>query len=323
MATGCVGCAAAGDAVVAASLRGVVVLSLLLVVVAWVALSAFGLRTGLLVNWRGARTLSDRELAPPPVTRGDEGKPDARGLAALAKFRVLSDEDAARAAALVLEDRRLWRARGGGRTLYTLGASAYLDGGSSAEPAQRTRYAAKAAAENARMTERYGWVADAVLDAFRARLPPGAGVRLRQGAAVPGIHIFRADRLFSMPVASVHRDGQHRALTPRPGEVRAKETLSFTLALALPAAGGGLNVVDEGSLPTGGLWALAPNVLRVRAARLLHIPYTPGFGVTHDGNHLHAIAPSPWAGPGTDEMRITMQCHGVLDLATNEWEVYW
>lgn len=71
----------------------------------------------------------------------------------------------------------------------------------------------------------------------------GKECRLADGQALPGFHIFRAHQQFLNPVASMHIDLQHKTLQWQE-ELQVDpetNTLSFTLALALPKSGAGLN----------------------------------------------------------------------------------
>ena len=76
--------------------------------------------------------------------------------------------------------------------------------------------------------------------------------------------------------------------------------MSFTLAVALPQSGGGLNV-------------------RENRKQVTHIPYHAGRLVLHRGDVLHQIAPTPQVRAGDE--RITLQGHGVLYRGV--WHFYW
>ena len=271
-------------------IRRSVALALLLAIALFVAYVSE--RTGLLVDWRSAT-----ELAPRPLARGT--------LARTSMGRVFSDAHAARVAAMVREDRGRWARRN--PLAWTLGAAAYLDGGT-------PRGYAAAIATNARMLARYGWVYDGVLAYLAARVPPGVTVALATDrAAAPFFHVFRA---FRPPLAPVHRDCQHAAFPVRRGErMDTSRTFSATLAVELPAGGGGLYVV-EAPPP---LCSWLPKALRIAASGKVRISYRAGWLATHDGRSEHMIAPSPGR---DDELRITMQLHGLFDRASRTWWIY-
>ncbi|MFL5337013.1 MAG: hypothetical protein ACJ8H8_28495 [Geminicoccaceae bacterium] len=97
-----------------------------------------------------------------------------------------------------------------------------------------------------------------------------------------------------------------------------KLPLSSTLAVALPAKGGGLKTWDirydeYKKLNTD-------EKAKLRAARKKeHHPYKIGQMVLHSGFQLHHVAPTPEFGPGDE--RITLQGHGIRRGGV--WELYW
>jgi hypothetical protein len=160
---------------------------------------------------------------------------------------------------------------------------------------------------------------DDVKSFFQARCPE-ARVLYRDNAALPGFHIFDCNKLFSMPVASVHKDLQWQRVKFAPHEdIDTKHTMSFTLALELPPGGGGLYTF-EGVPELGILSYLVPHPLTNSLARKTKIEYKVGWMVTHNGHTFHMIAPCKQA---DNAFRITLQGHGVYERTQNTWWLYW
>jgi hypothetical protein len=211
---------------------------------------------------------------------------------------------------------------------YTLGAASYLDLGFAIRSIDD--YLADAGLL-------WEWAGDAVLtilervrDAMSkhldqsveyARVLPPPGFHIFLGAGIPKSDCARRVE----NCASCHFDLQFQKIpwTRWYRNVRLEETISFTLALKLPAAGGGLTIWE--SLTRQRLRAdLAagrfPNILAAaNATPDRTIPYAVGSMVVHSGQVLHRIAGVSRVSV-TDE-RITLQGHGVL--ADGTWRLYW
>ncbi|WP_223879071.1 hypothetical protein [Chitinimonas arctica] len=146
-------------------------------------------------------------------------------------------------------------------------------------------------------------VVDALADDLRQT------VRLAdQEAALPGFHIYLPHPAFGLPVATVHRDLQHRdvftdipAETERDGQ-EPPQLLSFTLSLSTPP-GSGLAIWPSG------------DAAAVGASRFL--PYRDGELLLHDGLRRHQAV---LACTGPLE-RITLQGHGIR--RGPHWLLYW
>ena len=133
--------------------------------------------------------------------------------------------------------------------------------------------------------------------------------------ALPGFHVF------SRPILekSIHFDEQHRQLDwGKSGHVDLDHPLSFTLAIALPAAGAGLNLWDVDRNECRGLSAAEREELR-RSRRKIVVPYRVGKMVCHSGYRLHQIADAADFAPGDE--RITLQGHGIM--RDGVWQLYW
>ena len=262
----------------------------------------FNLRRAARVDYRNAHLHGDTARS----------KSDPLVLSRFSMEPLLSEEDSAAVAARIKALKPHWNRRN--PAMSTLGTASYLDG------AAKTDYERLAASSNPLMQEHFGDLLDAVLQYFQKRCP-GATVRYRPQAALPGFHVFHCNKLFSMPVASVHKDMQWNRLRYARGErIDTANTLSFTLALELPPGGGGLYTFEGKEMP-GLLSYIVPKALMYNAAKKTKIDYKAGWMVTHNGQTYHMIAPSP-ASDG-DVYRITLQGHGVYDAAANTWWLYW
>jgi hypothetical protein len=178
---------------------------------------------------------------------------------------------------------------------YTLGAAAYLD-----MPAGRDLYAARVAANNPLLDDRFAACHARVCDGLGEML--GATVMLDPdpGHARPGFHVYRASPFFAFDVASVHTDRQYQLLDwpggARPGE---DDVLTFTLPIRQPP-GAGLR-----------MWPGGP------AQPCDQIDYRPGELIVHDGLTPHQAVLMPTASGD----RLTLQGHAVRIGAT--WRAYW
>jgi len=235
--------------------------------------------------------------------------------AALSRFsmeRFMSDASAADVAGRVRALVDKWQRRNA--AMHTLGTASYLDGAST------TSYEKLARQSQPLLREHFSDLLEDVLTYFRAR-SPGTLVEFRDRAALPGFHIFDCNKLFSLPVASVHKDMQWNRLRYSADEdIDTDNTLSFTLAIALPPGGAGLYTFDDVWVPPGALQLLVPRALCLSAAKKTLIQYKEGYMVTHNGQTSHMIAPSPAHIGGH---RITLQGHGVYDRRANTWWLYW
>jgi hypothetical protein len=210
---------------------------------------------------------------------------------------------------LVAASREAWTSRHPLAPFYTLGAASYLDG---EDP---PTYRAIAEATNPVLAERFSGLLGRVAAVLEARL--GAPVRATGRHALPGFHIFGSHPAFERGVASIHLDRQHLFLDwDEPAA--SLETLTFTLPIALPASGAGLDAWDVG--PEEWLPADPPTRLaKLKALPRRYHPYAAGTLVLHSGNFVHRIAPSQALGPGDE--RITYHGHGVRQGGT--WHLYW
>jgi len=195
---------------------------------------------------------------------------------------------------------------------FTFGAASYIDAVRS--PA---RYLELAARFNPLLRSHFGWLLDEVSRAISRAC--GVTAAWHPHAALPGFHVYLAHALFSLPVASIHFDKQYLLLDWRDiPDADFSQPLSFTLPIALPEAGGGLNMWDIGEeqLARPSRQAL---LAAVRGKPPDFHPYTLGELVIHSGRVLHQVAPSTRMSAG--DRRMTLQGHGVI--AGNRIYLYW
>jgi len=197
---------------------------------------------------------------------------------------------------------RLWEMRDSwcrrGNAFYTLGAATYLDvcgGDGSLE-----RYEVIHDNSNLLLLSRFGDMLEEVRRAINQIT--GQCCRLTDRFALPGFHIFLAGSLHQRFRDNLHLDLQYTYL-PFEADLFTP-TLTFTLPLALPSGGAGIEFCRRsGKDPRG--------ILRVE-------PYVPGEILLHSGRALHRRAYFP----ASDRcIRITLQGHGLL--VDGCWILYW
>lgn len=212
----------------------------------------------------------------------------------------------------VMSLRSRWIQRHHEAPFYSLGAVSYLD--AEGGPEARARYEAIAARENPVLDAAFGPLIRRVADAVAERLGEPVEPTTRQ--ALPGFHVFLSHPGFEQQVAPIHTDKQYELLDWE-GAV-PEGVFSVTLPIAVPEHGAWMNVWGVHSRD----W---PLVLadgwqqQLMQSPKHHVRYTPGEIVFHTGQYVHRIAPSRTLGP--DDVRITLQAHGVL--LNGVWQLYW
>lgn len=245
------------------------------------------------------------------------------GSAVLRRAQVLDAAACREIAAAVHALRGLWVARDEA-AFHTLGAALYLDaprpetlarfGVPAPAPDQ---YARQMACSNPVLREYFGPLYVALATALRDLL--NADVRYAEGCALPGFHRFGAAAIYARGTAHVpHFDRQYECFAwPPDAEIDFAQTISVTLPIRLPRAGGGLKVWN---LALDEVLALGQEAARARAATMraaVH-PYRIGELVCHPGHLLHQI--QPWHAEAGDE-RLTLQAHAVFYAGA--WQLYW
>jgi hypothetical protein len=214
---------------------------------------------------------------------------------------------------------------------YTLGACSYIDA-----VADVFDYTARAAELNPALGARFSGLYAAVI----AQLSTVFGAcALHDPLAHPGFHIFGhrpggENNRFTINAmqgltASIHSDRQfepHGAVWKHFADVDLENTMTFTLALQLPARGAGLCFWGEDAMAAYGendaFAAHVRNDLDYRAQKGVEppwvIPYRAGSLFYFLGLGRHVIAPS-WDLSPIDR-RITLQGHGTR--CDGVWRLY-
>jgi len=228
----------------------------------------------------------------------------------MAAINLLSTTECQQIRDLVFNLQSWWEQRQPNIPFYTLGAASYLD----ANP-YRSEYLSKA--------RKYNQILSANLDWFYHKLSNALGQYLQtpiaypQHLALPGFHIYQSSKLFEQPIASIHFDRQYELIDWHDPAPDFTNSISFTLAIALPQYGGGLNMWELHYHETRGRKISLPELLTYRA-QSFHA-YAIGQLVLHSGHQLHQAAPAIKIQP-TDE-RITIQGHGLF--SQGHWQIYW
>ncbi len=232
---------------------------------------------------------------------------------ALHDIPVLSDAECAAVRQEIFSLRDHWERRHPDVPFYTLGTASYLD----ASGGRAAAYAEKTAASNPLLMSHFGWLHERIAGLLAGGL--GRPTFYDDRFARPGWHVYLADPAFARPVAKIHCDLQHRDINWLGHTVADVKDphLSFTLSVALPAAGAGLNHWDveheESKLdPAAAKRKFDPN-------NPLYHAYTRGSMAVHSGLMIHQASLMKDVQP-TDE-RITMQGHGIL--VEKGWLLYW
>lgn len=232
---------------------------------------------------------------------------------------ILNPAECARARNAVHALRSHWITRGSPEhPFHTVGAASYIDATSRTPP---PRYAEILVETNPVLRDHFRWLYARVMYALSIYLQ--AEVRTADELALPGFHVWEG---LNVPTSSlsIHFDLQYLSI-PWPGVQRADRTrpLSFTLPIALPKAGGGLNSWDLSyeaqamSFQTTKRIATFDEMTRNRPPTF-H-PYAEGVMTLHSGHTLHQIAAVERAEP--DDERITLQGHGLY--CDGAWTIYW
>ena len=208
--------------------------------------------------------------------------------------QVLTKKESQYFAKKVKKDWDLWKTKN--ILMHTLGTACYLEGINGFE-----YYKKEYTKTNKLLKKNYGKLFDIVLKYYKKRAPDS---KVEYRFALPGFHIFECNKLFSLPVASVHKDLQYEQLQFNNNEnIDLDNTLSFTLCLELPPTGGGLFTFEEN--------------------KKSKVNYKEGYIVCHNGKTTHMIAPSPSVNDNNNYFRITLQGHGLYDKNSNTWMLYW
>jgi len=199
--------------------------------------------------------------------------------------------------------RSYWLPRNARCGFFTLGTPSYMDARDS------LKYYCYRARE-------YNGIVSKALELVRLRIVKSVGdalnirakdTRALPGAALPGVHVFSYTEEACLARSSLHRDLQHRALSPLINNILTEESdksiglISFTVPIRLPEAGGGLVCVDADE-------------------QEVRVPYRLGRLYLHNGQNDHRIDDGYLIGRG--DYRVTVQGHALVTMSGRLY-YYW
>jgi len=229
---------------------------------------------------------------------------------------VLSVEECEQVRQTVRALRSHWIMRGSvDHPFYTVGAASYIDAASLTAP---PRYSEILAETNPVLRESFSYLYARLM--FRLSVHLQTVVRTSDDLALPGFHVWEG---MNVPTSSlsIHFDLQYMSI-PWVDAQRADRSrpLSFTLPIALPKRGGGLNIWDlsyDAHVSGTDPYVPLEELTRTRT-RTFH-RYEQGVLALHSGHTLHQIAAVDKVYP--DDERITLQGHGLY--CDRAWTIYW
>jgi hypothetical protein len=200
---------------------------------------------------------------------------------------------------------------------YTLGVAAYLD--AKDERIRAGDYFGRIERLNRVLRRHFADVFAAIRGSLQEQF--GARFTYTTKLAAPGFHIFFGPILRRMQDLAPHFDIQYRNM-PQTAGADPRLALSFTLPIALPRCGGGLDywAIDGGKFErdlSGGRIKSAADYPSLLPPR--YFPYEIGKLVVQNGVFLHRIAGSP--GIVDSDERITLQGHAIKRGST--YVLYW
>lgn len=235
---------------------------------------------------------------------------------------ILSPDDCERVRRTVHALRQSWIMRGNPKyPFYTVGAASYIDAVWQQPDRRPPRYSELLAQSNPMLREHFQWLYARVM--YELSIYLQVVVRTADELALPGFHIWEGMGVPTSPL-SIHFDLQYLSI-PWPDVARSDRTrpLSFTLPIALPRGGGGLNSWDLSyeahAAEYGRTGRITPVDEIARQRKPTFHPYTLGVLTLHSGHTLHQIAAVDQAYP--DDERITLQGHGLY--CDGAWTIYW
>lgn len=207
------------------------------------------------------------------------------------EISVLTESDCSKAREIVHSLRPLWDTE-----RFRLGA-----GVSYYKPI--ALYYASARQMNPILKQHFSWIYDQLVQTFSEHF--GCTVVFRDDLALPGFNIYCGPYDFSRVQYNVHIDLQYNYLSWNPpGSADFQSTISFTLPIALPVNGSGLNIwlAERSSVE------LDPDSLTPESA--FYQKYVPGIATIHDGKHYHQMCINNDC--HVFDERISLQGHGIV-----------
>jgi hypothetical protein len=226
---------------------------------------------------------------------------------------LFTSEESVKINAIIHDLKSFWDRRNEIFPFFTLGVPAYLDAD---RITLQRRYLPKASRHNAILSENLGWMYERLAESLSNHL--SAPVKLHPKYSLPGFHIYLYNDLFCRDdVAQPHFDLQFQNLVWEE-RVDFENSLSITIAVALPKSGSGmlywdLEYTDVDELSSQRLLELKQSKTRK------YFVYDPGKLVIHSGNFLHQAG--LFQDPNPEDERITLQGH--MAFYHGSWHLYW
>jgi hypothetical protein len=227
-------------------------------------------------------------------------------------LNVLSELECEIACSTVHSLKESWIHRHAFAPYYTLGSASYLDA-----RVKNHNYYDLAKVYNLTLKENLNWFYQKIVKALELHLQ--AKVSLTKTSALPGFHIYLGFKLFELPVASIHCDLQYNLVKwEKPEQTDFNNPISFTLPIALPKKGGGLNLWDITYQDT--LKANKQELKELaKSKQKTFYPYQLGEMIVHSGLTVHQAIVGKDLKQGED--RITLQGHALFSQGS--WQLYW
>lgn len=219
---------------------------------------------------------------------------------------------------------------------FTLGSASYIDAKSSYE-----KYRKKAEEFNPLLEKNLAALYEKVLSSLETALEKKCEYSCEN--ALPGFHIFGSDIYFEEESGNFHHDRQDELIDWGDIQHNSANNLSFTLSIKLPKRGAGLILFSDQVKVDNAFKESEENVSLLKEVLLSSysfqeaietpcdlsdlvndlefIKYEEGYMFIHSGKFTHAMAPA--IEMTKDDMRITLQGHGILDEAADKYLLYW
>jgi hypothetical protein len=260
-------------------------------------------------------TADRRPILNPLVGRPAPTRTDPVLESDVASVQVLNESEASRVQDIVYELRPYWRLVGTRLPFFTLGAASYIHAARRQE-----EYVDLASRLNPILATRFADLYARLLTALSDNLGLPVTFLDFEGLALPGFHIYQFHPELDFLRPQVHKDLQHQRIDwTAIGTPDFAHPFSFTLAVALPSAGAGLNVWPSTFVPNDSRTGLPATGAGIATVGPTYHAYRVGELVIHSGLRYHQIAPMTGVLPG--ENRLTLQGHGLW--FGREWRVYW
>lgn len=230
-------------------------------------------------------------------------------------INLLSNLECEKTSSIVYSLKESWIHRHAFAPYYTLGAASYLDAKKNSH-----NYYDLAELNNLILIKSLDWFYQKLVKTLEIYLQ--APVKLTNAKALPGFHIYLGFKLFELSVAPVHYDLQYNLLDWNEIEqIDFNNPVSFTLPIALPKKGSGLNLWD---ITLTGRDALQTNENKQELGKQIikkktFHPYRLGEMIIHSGLTAHQAIIGDDLKEGED--RITLQGHALFSQGS--WQLYW